>query len=405
MQTIASMGGEGERPDADWDPLEAAEGGDPHVVYHRLRARCPVAWSDRWGGFWTLTRHRDVVRVAGDTRTFISSVQNLVPPSPRTGLPRRPLASDPPEHAVFRRVLNRHFDPDRVAGLEPAFRAVVRRFLAPLIERGGGDAAGRFAAHLPLRAICLWLDLPEADAEWIQARSRRYVEALAADDRERAGALSAELDGYACRLVEARRRERRPAGADVVSGLLAARIQGRPIPAEWIAGCVRMVIVAGDRSTANGIAGCLEHLARRPEVQDLLRARPELIPAAVEEALRLTSPSQVLVRTATREIEIGGRRIRAGDAVAMLFSAANRDPAVFDDPDRFVLDRRARHLAFGHGIHKCAAAPLARLELRVVLEEVLAAAPRFELGGEVVYNRWPEFGPRHLPLRFTTSPG
>ncbi|HZU15579.1 MAG TPA: cytochrome P450, partial [Candidatus Dormibacteraeota bacterium] len=103
--------------------------------------------------------------------------------------------------------------------------------------------------------------------------------------------------------------------------------------------------------------------------------------------------------------EIGGRRIRAGDAVAMLFSAANRDPAVFDDPDRFVLDRRARHLAFGHGIHKCAAAPLARLELRVVLEEVLAAAPRFELGGEVVYNRWPEFGPRHLPLRFTTSPG
>ncbi|HLH70361.1 MAG TPA: cytochrome P450 [Candidatus Dormibacteraeota bacterium] len=400
------MGGDGGSLDVDWDPLEAISSGDPHAIYHRLRERCPVAWSDRWGGFWTLTRYRDIVRVAGDARTFISSVQNLVPPSPRTGLTRRPLASDPPEHAVFRRVLNRHFDPDRVAQLEPAFRAVVRRFLTPLVRRGEGDAVREFAAQLPLRGVCLWLDVPEEEAEWIQARSSRYVEALAEDDRDRTRALSAELDGYACRLVEARRQERRPAGADAISGLLATRMRGQPIPSEWIAGCVRMVIVAGDRSTANGIAGCLEHLARRPDLQDLLRRRPELIPAAVEEALRLTSPSQVLVRTATREVEIGGRPIRAGDAVAMLFSAGNRDPEVFPDPDRFVLDRRpTRHLAFGHGIHKCAAAALARLELRVAVEEALASTRRFELAGEVAYNRWPEFGPRHLPLRFDVGHG
>src|SRR5579875_3488541 len=406
MQTIPLMGDGGGRPGADWDPLEAVGSGDPHATYRRLRTCCPVAWSDRWGGFWTLTRYRDIVRVAGDARTFISSVQNLVPPSPRSGLTRRPLASDPPEHAVFRRVLNRHFDPDRVAQLEPAFRAVVRRFLTPLVRRGEGDAVREFAAQLPLRGVCLWLDVPEEEAEWIQARSSRYVEALAEDDRDRTRALSAELDGYACRLVEARRQERRPAGADAISGLLAARIRGRPIPPEWIAGCVRMVIVAGDRSTANGIAGCLEHLARRPEVQDLLRRRPDLIPAAVEETLRLTSPSQVLVRTATREVEIGGRTIAAGDAVAMLFSAGNRDPEVFPDPDRFLLDRRpARHLAFGHGIHKCAAAPLARLELRVVVEEVLAGTRWFELAGEVTYSRWPEFGPCQLPLRFEVDPG
>jgi cytochrome P450 len=400
------MGDDGGWPSPDWDPLEAVGNGDPHAAYHRLRERCPVAWSDRWGGFWTLTRYRDIVRVAGDARTFISSVQNLVPPSPRTGLPRKPLASDPPEHAVFRRVLNYHFAPDRVARLESPFRAVVREVLAPLLQRGMGDAAGDFAARLPLRAICLWLDVPGADAEWIQARSNRYVEALAADDRERARRLSAELDGYACRLVEARRQEGRPTGTDVVGGLLAARIRGEPIPTEWIAGCVRMVIVAGDRSTANGIAGCLEYLARYPNMQALLRRRPELIPAAVEEALRLTSPSQVLVRTTTRGVAIGGRPIRAGEAVAMLFSAGNRDPEVFPDPDRFLLDRRpSRHLAFGHGIHKCAAAPLARLELRVAVEEVLAATRHFELAGEVAYNRWPEFGPRRLPLRFEVGPG
>jgi cytochrome P450 len=384
----------------DWDPLEPAALADPHAAYARLREQCPVARSDRWGGFWTLTRYRDIVRVAGDARTFVSSVQNLVPASPRTGLPRRPLASDPPEHTLFRRVLNQHLSEARVARLERPFRAVVARHVDPFVTAGGGDAMVAVARHLPLGGLCLWLDVPESDAVWIQERSGRYVQALGDDQPELADALSAELDGYARRLVARRREEARPRSMDAVSALLRTRMAGRPIPDEWIAGTVRMVIVAADRSTASGLGYAMEALGRDRALQDRLRADPARIPAAVEELLRLGSPSQVLARTATRPVEIGGRCIREGEAVALLFSAGNRDPGVFPEPDRFDADRPfRRHLAFGHGIHKCAGAALARMELRVALEELLARTAGWEVAGEVPHTRWPEYGPRSLPLR------
>jgi cytochrome P450 len=384
----------------DWDPLEAAATEDPHAAYASLRARRPVAWSERWGGFWTLTRYRDIVRVAGDARTFISSVQNLVPKSPRTGLSRRPLSSDPPEHTVFRRVLNEHFAEERIARLEPALRALAARHIDAFVGRGGGDAMAEVVVHLPVRAVCLWLDVPEAEAGWIQDRSGRYVTALGADETELANRLSAELDGYARRLVAMRRKEGRDASTDAVSALLRAEIDGRPIPDEWVAGAVRMVLVAADRSTRGGIGLALELLGRDQALQSRLRAEPRRVPAALEEVLRLGSPSQVLVRTATRDVNVAGQLIREGEAVAMLFSAGNRDPEAFENPDTFDLERPfQRHLAFGHGIHKCAGVPLARLELRVAVEEFLGRTSRWVLDGPVPHTRWPEYGPRALPLR------
>ncbi|MBO0702319.1 MAG: cytochrome P450 [Candidatus Dormibacteraeota bacterium] len=386
------------RPE-DWDPLAKDVLADPHGAYAALRRRCPVAWSSRWDGFWTLTRYRDVVRVAGDSRTFISSVQNLVPKSPRTGLSRRPLSSDPPEHTVFRRILNEHFSEERVARLQPGIQAMVARYVGPFVERCGGEAMGEVIGHLPVRAVCLWLDVPERDAEWIQERSTRYVAALGEDERELAGSLSAELDGYARDLVARRQAERRPRGGDAVTDLLHVRIGGEPIPPEWVAGTVRMLLVAADRSTAAGAGFAVEWLARDPELQAQLRAEPSNIPEAIEELLRLGSPSQVLVRTATRDTVLAGRPVEGGEAVAMLFSAANRDPDAFHDPDHFRLDRTfKRHLAFGHGIHKCAGAALARLELRVVLEELLSRTRSWRLAGDVPHTRWPEYGPLHLPL-------
>jgi cytochrome P450 len=300
----------------------------------------------------------------------------------------------------LRRVLNQHFAEARVARIEGPFRSLVATLVDRLAAAGGGEAMGELVTRLPIRAVCMWLDVPAGDADWIRERSGRYVQALGDDDRELADRLSAELDGYARRVVAGRRAEGRPPSADVVSALLATRIGGRPIPDDWIAGTVRMVIVAADRSTSGGIGFAIELLARDRALQDRLRADPALIPAAVEEILRLGSPSQVLARTATRDVEIGGRRIARGEAVAMLFSAGNRDPRVFAEPDRFDLDRPfRRHLAFGHGIHKCAGADLARLQLRVALEELLARTGHWELDGNVPHTRWPEYGPRSLPLR------
>ena len=385
----------------EWDPLDPETFRDPHATYAALRQRCPVAYTDRWGGFWTLTRYEDIVAVAADGDGFITSVQNLVPKSPRSGMPRRPLQVDPPEHARFRRVMNPYFEEERVAALAPSLRAVAARYLEPLLAEGRGDGAQAYAGRLPIRALCAFLRVPEADADFIQERSQRYVRALGRDNQAAAEALSGELDAYARQLVASRKRAPLNPEQDIVSGLLEAQIDGRPIGDEIIAGFVRGLLVAGDRSTSNGIGSAILHLARDRKLQEQLRRDPARIPAAIEEFLRLYAPSQATARTATREVEIGGRLVQAGEVVAMVFLAANRDPRAFPEPDRCILGRQPnRHLGFGHGPHKCAGQSLARLQLRIALEELLARTKEFRLDGPVSYNTWPEFGPRSLPLRF-----
>ncbi len=387
-------------PTRDWDPLDPEAIRKPPAAYAELRQRCPVAHTDRWGGFWALMKYADIVRVAADNETFISSVQNLVPQSPRSGVPRRPLQVDPPEHAHFRRAMNPYFEAERVAVFEPAITEIAVRYLDVLIAKGSGDAMSEFAQLLPIRALCAFLHTGEDDAEWIQARSSRYVEAIAADDRKKAERLSGELDEYARSLVALRKHSPLDPEADIITGLLSAQIEGQRLDDEVIAGFVRGLIVAGDRSTSNGIGSSILHLATHPALQEQLRKEPARIPDAIEEFLRLYAPSQATARTATRDVEIGGRTIRAGEVVAMAFLAGNRDPEAFPNPDECILERKPnRHLGFGHGVHKCAGQSLARLQLRVALEELLGKTSGFELRGPVTFNTWPEYGPKSLPLR------
>ncbi|MBI2756548.1 MAG: cytochrome P450 [Chloroflexi bacterium] len=383
----------------EWDPLAPGTFDDPAATYAEMRARCPVAQSDRWGGFWALTRYDDVVAVAADYETFTTAVQNLVPRSPRSGVARRPLQVDPPEHAQFRRAMNPYFEVDRVALLEPTLREVAARFLQPLLDRGAGDLAEEWARHLPIRAVCALLRVPEGDAEWIQSRSRRYVASIASDP-ETANRLSGELDDYARRLVATRRASPIDAHLDIVSGLLEQGIGGRPVGDEVVASFVRGLIVAADRSTTHGISNGALHLARDPRLQEYLRQHPGRLPDAIEELVRLYAPSHATARTATRDVELGGCPIKQGDPVALVWMAANRDPEVFPDPDTFDMDRRPnRHVGFGHGIHKCGGQTVARLQLRVALEVLLGSTSHFEVVGPVAYQTWPEYGPNQLPVR------
>ncbi|MBI5031590.1 MAG: cytochrome P450 [Chloroflexi bacterium] len=385
----------------DWDPLDPETFRDVTETYRKMRERCPIAHSDRWGGFWALTRHADITRVASDNETFISSIQNLVPMSPRSGVPRRPLQVDPPEHAHFRRAMNPYFETERVAVLEPTLRQLAARYLESLITKGRGDAMDEYARCLPIRAICAFLRTPEEDADWIQARSSKYVEAISKDDRATASALSGELDQYARRFVANRRTAPLDPHLDIVSGMFQATIDGKPIADEIIAGFVRGLIVAADRSTSNGIGSSILHLAQDQNLQNYLRQNPSRLPDAIEEFVRLYAPSHATARTATREIEIGGKTIHAGEVVAMVFLAGNRDSQIFDRPDEFDLNRNPNpHLGFGHGVHKCAGQSLARLQLRIALEEFLARTSSFELDGTIVFNTWPEYGPQALPIRF-----
>lgn len=387
----------------DWDPIDPETFRDASATYVEMRKRCPVAYTDRWGGFWTVTRYTDIVRVASDNETFISSIQNLVPMSPRSGVPRRPLQVDPPEHAHFRRAMNPYFEVERVAVLEPTLRQLAARYLDLLIAKGRGDAMDEFARRLPIRAICAFLRTSEQDAEWIQARSGKYVEAISADDRAAASALSGELDQYARRFVAKRRTAPLDPNLDIVTGMFAATIEGKPIDDEIIAGFVRGLIVAADRSTSNGIGSSIMHLAMHLDLQNQLRREPARIPDALEEFVRLYAPSHATARTATRDVEIGGQTIHTGEVVAMVFLAGNRDPEVFARPDEFILDRKPNpHLGFGHGVHKCGGQSLARLQLRIALEELLARTTSFELDGTISFTTWPEYGPKTLPIRLTS---
>jgi cytochrome P450 len=388
------------RPSPDgcaFDPRDPALAADPHSTFARLRRRCPVAWTDRWGGFWALTRYDDLMAVAGDHRTFSNAVQNVVPHVARPGPRLAPLNVDPPEHTRRRRAINPTLKPRRVARLEPAIRRSVVELLLPLVERGEADLVRELAFPLPAYALADYLGVPGEEGLRMRAATERYTRALEEGSVEEVGRTTAEMTGFVRRLVAERRGRPADPERDLTTGLLRAQRDedGDLVTIESI----RQVIAAGTIGVTLALASAIRHLAEWRDHQELLRARPDLIPAAVEELLRLYSPNLGFARTATREVEIRGRRIQAGDVVALVYASGNRDEAAFPDPDRFVLDRPREHLAFGHGIHKCPGAPLARLEIRIALEELLRRTSVFELAGPVAWSRWPEYGPASLPVR------
>lgn len=392
------------RPLPDFDPLQPETFDSAHAEYAQLRATCPVAHADAYGGFWALARHADVVRVLTETDTFITSQQNVVPKVAFTGR-RPPLHLDPPEHTPYRAVLNPLLTPERVALLEPAVRDYTRSFLRPLLRAGRGDLCQDFAAHVPVRVFGHWMKLPPALEAALGEAAPAFVRAVQSAHDESMKSASLVLYDMARELIALRRREPLDPAEDPTSAMLAAQIDGAPMSDDMAVGMVRQVLVVGIVAPMVMMGSIAVHLSRHPELQDLLRREPQRSAAAIEEFLRLYTPYRGFARTARREVQIGGRRIAAGEPIALLFASANRDEALFSDSDRFVIDRPniKDHIAFGRGPHYCAGAALARLELRVMLEELLARTHHFALDGELVMTPFPEIGPWQVPMRFTCA--
>jgi cytochrome P450 len=213
---------------------------------------------------------------------------------------------------------------------------------------------------------------------------------------------SLKLYDMARGLIALRRETPEDPDLDPTSALLAARLDGEPLPEELLVGTVRQVLVVGMVAPMVMIGNICVHLSRERELQDRLRADLSLVPAAVEEFLRLYTPYRGFARTPVRDVEIRGRTIRKDEPVALIYASANRDDEVFPDGDRFVLNRPniAQHLAFGRGPHNCPGVHLGRMQLRVALEEILAATRGFELDGPIATSRWPEIGALSVPLKF-----
>lgn len=386
--------------DSEWDPKEPETFGSAHATYAALRRENPLPWSNDYGGFWAAMTYDDVVAVVRDSATFSTVVQNVVPHVPRSSR-RPPLHFDPPEHDVYREVIDPTLRRSTVRRLQGRFRRTAREILGPLISAGRADYSRDFA--LPFAAQCfaeyagVSLDL----ALHVRDIGVRYSFAIQEMDNDAIATASAELYGIAEEIYAQRKAGPSASPSDLVSRLhQAARDPENAITDKTAIATIRQMIVAGMGAPQAVLGSAVVHLAQDTDLQQQLRQDPEQLPAAIEELLRLYAPYRVFARTATREVSLQGRTVAEGEAIALIFPSANRDETRFEDPDAFRLDRKPNnHLAFGRGAHRCPAAAMGRYELLAALQELLAGTQEFRLDGEVEMMNWLEFGPKSAPLR------
>jgi cytochrome P450 len=386
----------------DWDPLDPVAVEDPFGTHARLRDQRPVARSERWGGFWSLMRHEDVIAASLDTETFISGEKTTIPDS--TGPdrpPRPPLEVDRPQHTHYRRLLAPYFCAERAWQLEPRVREIAAELIGTAIAERECDLVPTVAVPMPALVLCALLGLPSEDWSFLKRSTADVIEAGRAGDPGRHARANDAIYSYVHSIVEARRRAQLDPRADIITGLLELVVDGHQLDDDQVTGVVRLLLQAGHNTTTNGLGSAFRHLAAQPQEQASLREDPTLIPVAVDEILRAFSPAQMLARTVTREVEMCGRTLHPGDKVGLFWASANRDSEVFTDPERVDLTRSPnRHVAFGYGIHRCLGAHLARIELCVAVEEILARTAGFDLVGPSPEIGWPHIGPRSVPVRF-----
>ena len=385
----------------DFDPLIPESFDSPHKVYADLRQRCPVAHSNAWGGFWALTKYDDVHAALTEPSTFITSKQNVVPKLAFTGR-RPPLHMDPPEHTPYRKAINPLLRPERMASLEAPIRRIAEELLAPMVQRGGGDICEEFGSYLTIRVFSEWMNVPDEMADVLKEVGRAYNLAVQQANGEMVKETSFKLYDMARALIAERRRNPLDPLTDPTTALINYRVDGQPFAKEMIIGMIRQILMVGIIAPTVIIGSIAVHLARDQALQQQLRDDASLLPAAVEEFLRLYTPYRGFARTATHDVTIRGRTIREGEPIALVYASANRDADVFPDPEQFILNRPniKDHLAFGMGPHVCAGVPLARMELLIAMQTLLTKAPRFELNGPIKTTLFPEIGALSVPIRF-----
>lgn len=387
-----------EEKNPDWDPNLFKSVEDRAGEYARLRATCPVAFGkDAWGAseFWSIMRYRDIQNVARDTKTFSNGALA------RLEIRRMPLESDPPEHLQIRRLLNAFFLPKAIAARTPLIRSVVREHFKPFIAAGGGDAIADIARPIPTKVLMSWLGQPLEDWAQIKAWADASRPQKVTNEQTRINIETAEkaLWDYSWALARDRQANPRSPDEDPVSAILNGTIDGAPMPEEHAVGMVRLVLAAGHDSTSQAFGIVMHFLATHPDVVKVIKADRIKIRPAIDEILRLNSPVVAMPRTAMDDVEIGGRHICKGDRVLLNWASANRDPELFENPDEWSLERgRNPHMVFGHGVHTCAGAPLAKHELEVLVAELLDSCATFALAGEPTVQQMQQYGLATLPI-------
>lgn len=391
---------------------------DPHPLWRQLRKEDPVHWTTGLvRPFWSVTRYEDIIAVFSEPNLF-SSARGLILPSSREmetltpemmGAGQMMIMTDPPLHGAMRRAFNRLFLPRAVGRFANPGIALVHEILEGVLERGECDFVVDVAARLPMAFICEIMGIPRADwpnmFKWgnmsIGFEDAEYqVESGSALETRQQGSMN--LGSYCAKLALERRGGD---GEDLLTVLGNAEINGRKLTDLELVHNGFLYIVGGLETTRNAISAGLHALIQNPEQRAELARKPELMPTAIEEILRWSSPITHIARVATRDTEFRGRTIREGAYVALWLPSANRDEEVFADPYRFDIRRSPNeHIAFGKGEHFCAGAHLARLELRLTLDALLGQIEQIELAGKVERLRSNLIaGIKHMPVRFTRT--
>jgi cytochrome P450 len=363
----------------DFDPMNmSVPATRVRETYAAMREQCPVAHSDRHGGFSMVTRFDDVRAVAADYRTFSNKDGSLVVPTP--GLPPVPaLDFDEPEHRRWTKIMQPLLSSSAVKAVEPMIHEVVSNQIDSFIDAGSSDLYSSFAEPIPAYVVGRLVGLNTKASEQMRVVAMKYFEAAGTPD------FAARQDDFTAFAQDAlAERRKRPRG-DYLSLVASGELNGEKINDLEVAGVVFALLVGGHHSTAAALAGLLHHALTVPGLKDALVADPEMIGPAVEESLRLTTPLQFFARTAQENTDVAGEKLEAGRRVVVNFAAANLDEKRFPNPDSFDLGRpRNHHLGFGHGIHLCIGRHLARAELRIALSEALRRLRNLRIDGEVI---------------------
>lgn len=379
-----------------------------HAIWDDLRDRCPVAHSEAYGGTWLPVTHELVREIAYDTEHFTSRgvvVSNMRPIIPAPVGPAPPITSDPPFHHEARRLLLPPFSPKRIDPWESEIATLCRNRLDAMgaIEAGTTvvDAAVQYAQHIPVNVIARMLGFPLEDDDLFRGFVHDILESVNVTPEERM-ANGARLGEYID--AQIRDHEEHPRD-DLTSYLMGVTIGGQPLSPEHVRGTIILLLVAGIDTTWSAIGSSLWHLASHPDDLRRLREDPSVMPFAVEELLRAYAPV-TMARLVAQDHDFHGCPMKTDDWVLLPFPAANRDPDAFVRADEVIIDREEnRHAAFGLGIHRCLGSNLARLELRIAIEEFIARFPEFELADPdaVVWSVGQIRGPRQLPIRVLST--
>jgi cytochrome P450 len=403
-------------PDSDFDHHSPEHAANPAASYERIRKRPGVAHTSAHGGYWVLTRYDDIASAGKDHEALSSALQLEESGEIRGGitLPHNPAATrmslaemDPPEWNHVRRALNPTLAPQAVEQFVPRIREVTTSFIDRFIETGSCDLVTDICSPIPAVVTLMYLGLPTDEWE----RFARPIHSSVYTPREPGHPefehLLAQFDWVFSTIRNQIALRRQSPGRDFISSLLACEMDGVPYDDELIFETVYTMLAAGVDTTTSLLSTAFLHLSTEADDRQRLIDDPSLLEAACEEFLRYYTPAQAGARTVRTKVSVGGTELLRGDRVLLAWASANRDGAVFPDPDRFVLDRSPnRHVAFGVGIHRCIGAHLARQEFKVIVTEVLRRLSDLSIDTERT-PRYPDvglmFGYQQMPATFTPA--